>query len=501
MLVGAAGLALVALPLWLSSDALRHALEAQATAALDRPVRIAAARITLLPRLSVALSNVTVGEPPRARVDEVSIALGLGVLWSRRVEAADVRLTGGEFDSSALAAMAAAPPPDAAAPGAAIGGSTPLTIISIRSIRLREVTLLAGDRRVPISLDAALDGDQLTLSDLSAQVGDATLHLAGGISSLARREGRLDLRADVLPVMDLIAVLGNLMPTGSADAAPSDPARIPFRLTATIAAPAAILGARRADDFSATLEATAAGIVLDPMVFTLDSGRFEMRMVVDPFERKAPVETSGRVSGLDVARLQAATSVRKESLAGRLDGRFALRAPPRADLPAMFAESRGSIDLDIRDGRMPGIAIVRQAVLRFADRAGPPPNIDATDAFSHLQASLTVQPDAARITRLAMKAADFDLEGHGALSPRDWRMGIDATVTLTEELSQQAGRDLYRYAHDGKRIVLPVVLDGTLFQPTATIDVGKAAGRAIKNRIEDEVQSIFERLIKKRPPT
>jgi hypothetical protein len=79
-------------------------------------------------------------------------------------------------------------------------------------------------------------------------------------------------------------------------------------------------------------------------------------------------------------------------------------------------------------------------------------------------------------------------------------LAVDATVTLSEALSQQAGRDLYRYAHDGRRIVLPVILGGTLYEPTATIDVSRAAGRALKNRIEDEVQSLLERLIKKRPP-
>jgi hypothetical protein len=96
-----------------------------------------------------------------------------------------------------------------------------------------------------------------------------------------------------------------------------------------------------------------------------------------------------------------------------------------------------------------------------------------------------------------MRAADFDLAGDGTLAPRDWSIALAANVTLTEELSRQAGRDLYRYARKGRRIVLPVIIGGTLFEPTASIDVGQAAGRALRNRLEEEARSLLERVMKR----
>jgi hypothetical protein len=182
---------------------------------------------------------------------------------------------------------------------------------------------------------------------------------------------------------------------------------------------------------------------------------------------------------------------------GRLDATFAIDTPLDAGLPALLERARGSIDIAIRDGRMPGIGAVRQAVLRFANRAEPAPRVEATDAFGALEASFALQSGIARITRLAMKAPDFDMTGTGVLSPVRWTVSIGADVTLTEELSRQAGRDLYRYARDGRRIVLPVRIGGTLFEPTAFIDVARAAGRALRNRTEEELKSLLDRVLKK----
>jgi hypothetical protein len=96
-----------------------------------------------------------------------------------------------------------------------------------------------------------------------------------------------------------------------------------------------------------------------------------------------------------------------------------------------------------------------------------------------------------------MKAADFDLAGGGALTLSTSRIALDVDVTLSEALSRQAGRDLYRYAREGGRIVLPAVIGGTLSEPAVSIDVASAARRALKNRIEDDARSILDRLLKR----
>jgi uncharacterized protein involved in outer membrane biogenesis len=483
---------------WLQSSGFRSTLEAQASSALGVPVRIAEAQAALWPRLGVELLDVTAGDPPHARVERVTVATGLSVLWTRRVEDADVQLTGARIDTASLTGLAGAAASLSGPAEPAPARDAPVTIVSVRSIRLRDVVVTVNGRDVPIDLDASLDGDRLALTDVRATIDNAAIRLTGEIASLARREAHVDVRADELPVTALIALVTDLSP--SATTGGTDAQRTPstsFRVTASLEAPVAILGNRPAEAFAARLEATPAGLIVDPVSFTTDEGRVEMRLAYDPMEPNALVDARGRVSGLDIARLQAGTNT--DRVTGTLDATFALRTPPAADPLAMLDRARGSVDLDIRNGRMPGIEIVRQAVLRFANRAGPPPDLQSSDAFSRLDAALSLQPGAARITRLMLAAADLDVEGTGTLSARDWGVALDVTVTLSETLSQQAGRDLYRFARDGRRIVLPAIIGGTLFRPTVTIDIGRAAGRALRNRVEDEVQSVFERLIKKRP--
>ena len=255
------------------------------------------------------------------------------------------------------------------------------------------------------------------------------------------------------------------------------------------------------ESFDARLEATRAGIVFDPLTFDIDAGRFEARLTVDPSRRQPRVlDVRGTVSGVDVTRLQDPGSGPKRSITGLLGARFALRAPVQTTFPGLLGGARGSVDVNVRDGRMPGVEVIRRSVIRFAHRDQPAPPVDATDAFSRLDASLAMQGGTARITTLAMKAADFDMTGNGTLTLASGRIALDAEVTLSEALSQQAGRDLYRYAREGRRIVLPATIGGTLSAPAVSIDVAAAARRALKNRIEDDARSILDRLMKRGTP-
>jgi uncharacterized protein involved in outer membrane biogenesis len=490
----------LALRLWLRSDAVRVAVERQATAAIGMPVRIGSARAVLFPRLGLDLRNVQVGDPARASVDQISIATGLGLILSRRVEAADVRLTGGHVDAALLAGIAALGSAPSHPSGAPDTSGAPFTIDSIRSFRLQNVTVVAGVERIPIDLEASLTADHLEVSSLTARFRDVPLQIQGQMSSLARREGHFDVRADVLPLDAMLGALGGLSGAGSGNQhglrVDSDS---PLRITAAISAPVATLGSRRVESFTARLDVTSTGIVLDPVAFDLDEGHCEARVRLDPSGQTPTFDVRGNVSGMDVTRLQD-PGAPKKAMTGRLGAQFTLQAPARADFRALLDGARGSIDVEVRDGHMPGIEAIRQAVIRFANRDRPAPPVAATDAFSRLVASLTMQAGTARIAGLAMNAADFDLTGSGTLTTSSGRLALDTDVILTEALSQQAGRDLYRYAREGQRIVLPATIGGTLSEPTVSIDVGEAARRALRNRLEDEAKSILDRLLERSTP-
>jgi hypothetical protein len=63
---------------------------------------------------------------------------------------------------------------------------------------------------------------------------------------------------------------------------------------------------------------------------------------------------------------------------------------------------------------------------------------------------------------------------------------------LSEALSAQAGTDLYRYTREGKRVVLPASVGGTLPMPRLTIDAGAALQRGLRNEIQRRIKELLE---------
>ena len=488
LLLVLAVLASVGIQLWLRSDAVRATVERQATAALGMPIRIGGARATVFPRLGLDLRNVEVGNPARASVNQVSVATGLGLIFSRRVEEADIRLAGGYLDASLIGGITSLQPN---ARNSRPSVDAPFTISSIRSIRFRDVDVVAGVERIAVNLDASLAGDRLEVSSLTARMRDATLQVEGQLSSLAKREGRFDIRGDLLPINALLGTMEG--PSGGLKGSP-------YHITAAISAPVATLGSSRVESVKAGLEATRGRLVFDPLTFDIDGGRFEGRLTLDPSRQTPVLDVRGNVSGMDVTRLQGLVTAPNRAMTGRLGARFALQAPAQASFSALLDGARGSIDVNVRDGRMPGVEIIRQSIIRFANRDRPAAAVGASDAFSRLDASLALQAGTARITGLAMQTTDFDLTGSGALSLSNSRIALDVNLVLTEALSQQAGRDLYRYAREGQRIVLPAIIGGTLSELTVSINLADAARRALKNQVEEKARSILDRVIKGSSP-
>ena len=74
---------------------------------------------------------------------------------------------------------------------------------------------------------------------------------------------------------------------------------------------------------------------------------------------------------------------------------------------------------------------------------------------------------------------------------------LKTDLVLSESLSAQAGRDLYRYAREGSRIVLPATIKGSLASPLVSIDIEAAVGRAIQNELENKIKKALEQLRKR----
>lgn len=119
-----------------------------------------------------------------------------------------------------------------------------------------------------------------------------------------------------------------------------------------------------------------------------------------------------------------------------------------------------------------------------------------TRAFSQLRGTCTLHRGTLSSTDLALESDDVDLCGRGTVTLANLAIDLDADLVLSEHLSAQAGRDLYRYVPQGTRIVLPATVRGPLTGPTVFVDVDKALRRAARNVAEEQVKRGLRRLFR-----
>jgi uncharacterized protein involved in outer membrane biogenesis len=498
LLVGVAGLALAVRAL-LGGDRIKAAVEAQASAALGRPVTIRTAVPRLLPRVGLELAGITVGAGREVTIDQARLTTGFRALVRGRVEDAEISVERSRIDLRwALSLLGAVADSDkqttTAAPAA-------LTIESIGTLALRDVTLVAGTRTLLVDLDSSLTGgDRFVVSRLHGRSEGSNLLASGELSSVARRTGTFTVEAQTLDLDGLMAFLAAATPAGARESpspeAPGAPpaAAVPLHLDITVRA----RQGRALGIAFTTLEATSrmrsGAVALDGLKMEILGGRFAGSAGFDGSQRAPRYEWRGTFQNLDVPALVAFAGS-PGSMTGRLAGTVALAAVGVEPLEAI-QRARGTARVTITDGRVPGLDIVRTMVLAFGKPSGERP-AGSGEAFTRLAASLAVGGQTMSTNDLTFASRDLDMTGEGTLSLASRAVDLRSNVMLSRELSAQAGRDLYRLAREGERIVLPARIGGTVASPTVFVDVQAALKRAIRNRAEDELKSFLDRLGKR----
>jgi len=431
----------------LAGDLVRSTLEQQLSTRLQQPVRIGAASASIFPTASLDLHDVTIGRPASVTVARLQLVTGLRGLFSRRVEEAEVRLVDGQVAWPLPFAIAPAPPPGAPA------ARPPFTIGSVRRIVFRNVTLVTALPPIVIDVDAALDGDRLSISHAAARSGRTRLEATGAIQSLARLQGHLDLKGEL------------------------------------------VFAGYDARDLAARLAISSSGLSLSPLTFAMFGGRFTGRLDADLHGAVPQVRINGDVGGANAAEIVKALGS-PGTLSGRLGGRLALAASG-SDGPALLRSSHGTIDATVRDGALPHLDLVRSIVLAFGKPSGvPPPGSGST--FSTLGGDFALANETLTSNNLSMTSRDFDLAGRGVLHADSGAVQANADVILSKELTAQSGTDLRRYAQEDGRVVVPVTIGGTLEHPTVFVDIAAASRRALENEIRRRARDFLGGLFKKK---
>lgn len=476
-LVLAAMAVAAALLYWLvSGDGIRLALEAQASAWLGQPVRIATASAQLLPRPAIRLGQVTVGEPASLTLASIAVSTDLGALIGRRLENAEVVVSDSRIQMPLPFARRDAPAADS-------DGGEAIQLVSIRSIALDNVRLVSRGREIVVNAESALEGTRLTVRRFDAESGGTTLSAEGIVELAPRVDATMRVTAALLDVDQLLTLAEAFSPQAGGPAAGPPP-----RIAARVSAERAQAGGLEVRQFATDLQADGQNVSLSPLTFQLFGGRYQ-GAVAARLGQTMEASLRSRIVDLDVAQLAAFGGV-PGAITGTLTGAgtFSGRG---ADFAAVLRSARGEGTASVVKGAIQRLNLIRTVVLFFGRPA--PDAATATDAFERMDLRFTLADQAFTAQAFALQSSDADIVGSGTLSVGSKAVDGQLDLSLSEALSAQAGTDLRRYTREGNRIVLPAQVGGTLGEPRLRIDAAAAVKRGLRNEVQRRLDGLLDR--------
>ncbi|MGE3513270.1 MAG: AsmA-like C-terminal region-containing protein, partial [Vicinamibacterales bacterium] len=184
-----------------------------------------------------------------------------------------------------------------------------------------------------------------------------------------------------------------------------------------------------------------------------------------------------------------------DTISGRLSGRIDL-AGEGMEAGAVGRTTRGTVRVDIADGIVRRLGLLRAVVVATAMRANASPTsaIGETDEpFSNLGATLTVENGVARTSDLTFESDDVSLTAQGSVELDGDPITLTGRIQLSEQLTKEGGTDLARYTQEQGRVTLPVAITGSADGLSVSIGVGEMMQRAIRNRATEETQRAIQR--------
>jgi hypothetical protein len=478
---------------FLSGDGVRVALESQATKWLGQRVTIGEANARVFPRPSITLRDVRAGDPVRVVLAEVQLSTGLKPLWSRRIEDAEVSVSDSHIDMPlpftlpAAGSTATAPAPGANTAPAPGGG---VQLVSVRAIRLRNITVASRGREIRISADSSLSSAHLNLDGFSATSGTTALEASGLVLLSPRLDAQLLVKAGHVDVDDLIALADAFAPR-TPKRAPAATTVLPGRIVARVSAETARASGMDVRQFATTLVAQGNRITLSPTSFQLFGGSYRGALDIDSQVGALRATVRGQINDLDVAQLASFGGV-PDTISGRLSGTgtFNGRGTTLGDA---IAAAAGEGKVTIAQGAVKRLGLVRTVVLFFG-RAEP--NATASsDNFDRIDATFALIHQVIAASALSLHSPDLDLVGQGTLTIPTKALDGHMDLSLSEALSAQAGTDLARFTREDNRVLLPAVIAGTLETPHVTIDAGAAVRRGLRNEVQRRLKDILGNLV------
>jgi AsmA protein len=511
LILGGLGLVLLARSV-LTGDHVRAAVAAQLQSALGQPVTIGGLEASIYPRVTMVLTEIGIGTPATIQLQRAHVGTDLWALLSRRIERAAVQVSGARIELPL-------PPLALSATGSAANGASasesPIDIVSVDEIVLTDVTVLSGGRSVQAMIELLPRESGIELRRVALAADETTVDVSGTLETLTPLTGHLEARAPEVNFDRLLAFFSDFAATPAPSSAPVGGSAA-GRLVVDLTLGRATTGALALADVRATATVNQLeDVTLSPLTFGVFNGRYDGTMHLTLGE-PTRFRWQGHVSGIDTGAVMAFAGT-PNTITGTLAGTVALDGTG-LEMERALRTSRGTARVDIADGSIAGLALVRTIVLATSGRGGYGTSAQTAvlsqgtsgeaERFSRLGATLALADGVIRTNDLAMQSTDVDLTGAGTLALTTMAADVAGQVRLSDELSKKGGTDLYRYAQQDGRVTLPVTVSGPLGGLSVRIDLAQAASRALQNRAKEELDKAIERnlprgirgLFPKKPP-
>lgn len=476
----------------LTGDAVRATVAKQLSDALGQPVTIGGISASVLPRVTMNLTDVAIGEPARVTVARLRVGTALGALLSRRIEHADLLLDDAHVELPLpfgnFGADATSPEADGEAPA--------VQLVSVDEIRLANVEIVSGGRTLRGDAELTWDRGAVTITRADLGIGDAAISIAGQITDVAAPTGTLRIAAGDLGVLELVEFFSDFSAGGgtasealSASAQPSSATLSPaMDLTLTMEAERAHIGTLALESLSGQARVTSTGLTIEPLAFTAFGGRVEGSLAF-ALGATPTFTLAADMSNVDVGAAMAFVDS-PDTLSGIASGRLDLVGQGVTADEAMRS-TRGTARLDVVDGAVKGLGLVRTVVLASSMRAESQVQVATTrpdGSFSALGLTVQIDRGTAHTSDLMFESPDVLLRGAGTIQLASTVVNLAADVQLSEALSSSAGRDLVRYTQQDGRVTLPATVTGPVDALAVRLDAADATRRAVTNRAAEEAR-------------
>jgi uncharacterized protein involved in outer membrane biogenesis len=299
-------------------------------------------------------------------------------------------------------------------------------------------------------------------------------------------DARLKATANKIDLDELLALAEAFTPERRAERRATPPK--PMKVVADINAETATAAGVQVTKFATRMALDGDRVALSPMTFGLFGGSYDGALN-GRLGDSMSVTLRSRLKNLNVAEL-ATFGGSPDTISGTLTGEGTFSAQG-ADMAAVLASANGKGSASIVNGTIKRLNLVRTVVLFFGRPA--PDTAASSDQFERIDVSYSLARRVARADSFSMRSRDADLDGTGTLTLETGALEGTVDMTLSEELSAQAGTDLARFTREANRIVLPARIGGTLEQPSITINASAAIRRGLQNEVERRLKGLFGR--------